>query len=158
SPGAATLNVLKLARREVQMPIRSAVTQALAEGHVAHQIVKVTDGDKLETVRVEAVPLTDPESNMRCVLVMFIPVTKEDEASDPPQETQLVSDDDKTGELERELQQTREYLQTTIEELEASNEELKSSNEELQSANEELQSINEEIETSKEELQSTNEE
>jgi two-component system, chemotaxis family, CheB/CheR fusion protein len=62
------------------------------------------------------------------------------------------------GDLEKELQNTRESHQTTIEELESTNEELKSTNEELQSSNEELQSTNEELESSKEELQSLNEE
>ena len=60
--------------------------------------------------------------------------------------------------LERELQDTREYLQTVVEELETSNEELQSLNEELQAANEELQSTNEELESTNEELQASNEE
>ena len=47
------------------------------------------------------------------------------------------------GELEYELQQTRENLQTTIEELEATNEEKQATNEELIASNEELQSTNE---------------
>jgi len=155
--GTATLNVLKLARRELQMPIRTVVTQALAEGHVASQVVHLAGNGESGAVRIEAVPVNDPESNTRCVLVMFVPAAEAEE-TEPVLEATPASPNERTSELERELQQTREYLQTTIEELEASNEELKSSNEELQSANEELQSINEEIETSKEELQSTNEE
>lgn len=62
------------------------------------------------------------------------------------------------GDLEQELQHTRERHHGAIEELETSNEELKSINEEMQSANEELQSTNEELEATKEEQQSLNEE
>ena len=62
------------------------------------------------------------------------------------------------GELQAELDATREDLRLTIEQMEAANEELKASNEEIHSINEELQASNEELETSKEELQSLNEE
>jgi two-component system CheB/CheR fusion protein len=155
--GVASLNVLKLARREIQMPIRAVVSMALTEGRVASQVVQLPPGSEPEFVRIEAVPVNDPGNDTRCVLVMFVTANESEEVAEPSH-SEPATPEDKSTELERELQQTREYLQTTIEELEASNEELKSSNEELQSANEELQSINEEIETSREELQSTNEE
>lgn len=60
------------------------------------------------------------------------------------------------GELEDEVQHTREHLQATIEELESSNEELQSTNEELVSSNEELQSTNEELHSVNEELNTVN--
>ena len=62
------------------------------------------------------------------------------------------------AELERELQETRDFLRSLQEQHEEATEELQASAEEIQSANEELQSINEELETSKEELESSNEE
>lgn len=54
---------------------------------------------------------------------------------------------ERVGELEKELQFTKESLQATVEELETSNEELQSSNEELIASNEELQSTNEELQS-----------
>ncbi|MEI8094347.1 MAG: chemotaxis protein CheB [Spirochaetales bacterium] len=73
----------------------------------------------------------------------------------PPQEVnQLYAG--RVGDLERELQFTRESLQATVEELETSNEELQSSNEELIASNEELQSTNEELQSVNEELYTVN--
>ncbi|MEZ4655122.1 MAG: CheR family methyltransferase [Candidatus Eisenbacteria bacterium] len=60
------------------------------------------------------------------------------------------------GELQLELQQTRESLQATIEELQSSNEEQQSTNEELVASNEELQSTNEELQSVNEELFTVN--
>jgi two-component system, chemotaxis family, CheB/CheR fusion protein len=65
---------------------------------------------------------------------------------------------ERVGELEKELQFTRESLQATVEELETSNEELQSSNEELIASNEELQSTNEELQSVNEELYTVNSE
>lgn len=65
---------------------------------------------------------------------------------------------ERVGELEKELQFTRESLQATVEELETSNEELQSSNEELIASNEELQSTNEELQSVNEELFTVNSE
>ena len=62
------------------------------------------------------------------------------------------SEDDRVGQLEDELDETRSKLRSAVEELETSNEELKSSNEEMMSMNEELQSTNEELATVNEEL------
>lgn len=62
------------------------------------------------------------------------------------------------GDLEQELQFTRESLQATIEELETSNEELQATNEELLASNEELQSTNEELQSVNEELFTVNSE
>jgi PAS domain S-box-containing protein len=66
------------------------------------------------------------------------------------------ADAERSRQLQRELDTTREELQCTIEELEASNEELKASNEEIRSMNQQLQTTNEQLETSKESLQALN--
>jgi two-component system CheB/CheR fusion protein len=60
------------------------------------------------------------------------------------------------GELEQELQFTRESLRSTVEELQSANEELQSTNEELQSSNEELETSREEMQSLNEELQTVN--
>jgi two-component system CheB/CheR fusion protein len=62
----------------------------------------------------------------------------------------------RVGQLERELNYTRETLQATVEELESSNEELQATNEELIASNEELQSTNEELHSVNEELYTVN--
>src|SRR5215472_1097522 len=158
-PGTATLNLLRLARPELHVELRTATHRALAENvptSARHLGLRI--GDAIHSVAIEVHPLRDPETATRSLLVLF----REESDLGPPEETavsaRLVAVDTRTDDLERELASTKEYLQSAIEELETSNEELKSANEELQSSNEELQSTNEELETSKEELQSTNEE
>ncbi len=89
-------------------------------------------------------------------LLCFRPPREPSSASVPEQLDQLVLG--RVGDLERELQFTRESLQATVEELETSNEELQSSNEELIASNEELQSTNEELQSVNEELYTVNSE
>ncbi|HET9036231.1 MAG TPA: chemotaxis protein CheB [Myxococcaceae bacterium] len=156
-PGTATLNLLKLARPELHLDLRTATHRALADDAPTTARVGAKLGEALGQVSVEVHPLRDPESGIRSLLVLFRGEGP-GEVTEEPAQVAAPATDPRTEELERELAGTREYLQATIEELEAANEELKSANEELQSSNEELQSTNEELETSKEELQSTNEE
>ena len=158
-PGTATLNLLRLARPELHVELRTAIHRALAENvptSARHLGLRV--GEAIQTLTIEVHPLRDAETGTRSLLVLF----RDEDGTAPPDDSlhqpRASAPDSRAEELERELVSTKEYLQSTIEELEASNEELKSANEELQSSNEELQSTNEELETSKEELQSTNEE
>jgi two-component system CheB/CheR fusion protein len=157
APGAATLNVLKLARPELLLALRTVLNKTLSEGTAA-----ISPATPLRTetgsraVTLEVIPLFDG-GGRRSLLVLFIDVTPA-AAALAARSAGGPEGDPHVAELERELASNKEYLQSTIEELEASNEELQSANEELQSSNEELQSTNEELETSKEELQSTNEE
>src|SRR5262245_16578358 len=158
-PGTATLNLLRLARPELHVELRTATHRALAENvPTAARHLGLRIGDEIHSVSIEVHPLRDPETATRSLLVLF----REDDGGPLPEEPipapRPPAPDNRTEDLERELASTKEYLQSAIEELETSNEELKSANEELQSSNEELQSTNEELETSKEELQSTNEE
>ncbi len=62
------------------------------------------------------------------------------------------------GELQDELNRSKEELETAYEELQSANEELETTNEELQSSNEELETTNEELQSSNEELETMNEE
>ncbi|MBI4206054.1 MAG: PAS domain-containing protein, partial [Betaproteobacteria bacterium] len=164
APGAASLNLLKLARPELQMTLRKAVTEAARNvTPVKVRDVRLrTDGFRRK-VHLEVIPVaTVPAAQGRYFLVLF----EEDRspAAQPPHGRAAVGKRGAKGEdqefvkLQDELAATREYLQSVIEEQEAANEELRSANEESHSTNEELQSINEELETAKEELQSTNEE
>jgi two-component system CheB/CheR fusion protein len=160
-PGAPSFNILRLARPDLHVELRRGLHEAKASGTRVTVECRLIDDGGARTVKIEVVPVIEPESKTRCYLVLF-------HEPEPPQElprpapgaetTDESQEDQRRQELERELLVTKEYLQSTIEELESANEELKSSNEELQSSNEELQSTNEELETSKEELQSSNEE
>jgi two-component system CheB/CheR fusion protein len=157
APGEASLNILRLARPELHADLRRTIHQAMTENTNISAVCTMFEDGKRRSFRLEVVPMTEPETRARCLLVLFNePITHPPEEREP---ADLASPaEQRIAELERELGLTKEYLQSTIEELESSNEELKSSNEELQSSNEELQSTNEELETSKEEMQSTNEE
>ncbi len=160
SPGTATLNVLRLARPEMSADLRRAIHEAMKTNARAMVESKVVAGDQARKVGIEVLPILEPDTKNKCLLVLFhqagteAPMAIADDRESGP----FPHENDRVQDLERELLVTKEYLQTTVEELESSNEELKSSNEELQSSNEELQSTNEELEASKEELQSSNEE
>ncbi len=155
--GTATLNVLKVVRFELHVALKRALDQAVTtEQRVTAEVTYATGGRSV-AVTLDVVPLSDPDTRARCLLVLFQPMAAAREAPLPaPGPAPALGL--RIQELEGELALTHEYLQATIEEKESTLEELKSANEELQSSNEELQSTNEELETSKEELQSTNEE
>ena len=158
-PGTATLNLLKLARPELHLELRSTTGRALRENvPTSGRATLLAGGDQTRLVSIEVHPLRDPETNTRSLLVLFREAEQDRNAEADMPHAQLSTEGDRTQVLEHELASTKQFLQSAIEELETSNEELKSANEELQSSNEELQSTNEELETSKEELQSTNEE
>jgi two-component system CheB/CheR fusion protein len=161
-PGAPSFNILRLARPDLHVELRRALQEARSKNGRASVDCRIADDGTVRPITIEVMPVVDPETKVRCFMVLFHEernMQSAREASDAASSlAQSTTGESGTQELERELIMTKEYLQSAIEELESSNEELKSSNEELQSSNEELQSTNEELETSKEELQSSNEE
>jgi two-component system, chemotaxis family, CheB/CheR fusion protein len=173
-PGAPSFNILRLARPDLHVELRRVLTEARSNNRRASVAARIAEDGNVRPVTIEVIPVLEPETKVRCFMVLFHEEKDKGKGREQGAETGAhslheVSDgpssvnpstmgDERTQELERELTMTKEYLQSAIEELESSNEELKSSNEELQSSNEELQSTNEELETSKEELQSSNEE
>jgi two-component system CheB/CheR fusion protein len=160
TPGSASLNLLKMARQDLAAELRTLVHKAGKEGKpLRREGVRMHLPGGGTTIDLQAMPLSGPIAEERCLLVLFEEARHPVEERAPKQATQTsMGDHDRVRELEQELTTSREYMQSIIEEQEATNEELKSANEEIQSANEELQSTNEELETAKEELQSTNEE
>jgi two-component system CheB/CheR fusion protein len=160
TPGAPSFNIFRLARPELHVDLRRSIHEAQAKNARVGVECKLKDGATTRPFKLEVLPLTDPETKSRCLLVLFHEpaAPREPPVAQEAGRDAVASEEQHLQELERELLVTREYLQSVIEELESSSEELKSSNEELQSSNEELQSTNEELETSKEELQSSNEE
>ena len=163
--GRATLNLLKMAREGLMLPLRTAIQKAKKDdATVKKEGVRIRHDAESRQVNLEVVPIKGLAAPERCFLVLF-------EQSHPQnlgQEIELreekagrtkrKTEDRQVERLQEELAATREYMQSLVEQQEAANEELQSSSEEIQSSNEELQSINEELETAKEELESSNEE
>jgi two-component system, chemotaxis family, CheB/CheR fusion protein len=168
APGAATLNLLKMGREGLLLPLRNLMEQAKQAKHPVRQgNVRVKCNGGYREINLVVSPFKPVTSKARLFVVLFedpqllqappIPEPKSPEAAKPKPEPAR----EETTELERlaeELSGTRAYLNSIIEEREASNEELKAANEEIVSSNEELRSTNEELQTAKEELQATNEE
>jgi two-component system CheB/CheR fusion protein len=157
--GAASFNVLKMAREGLLAELRAAIIASRKRDEpVRREGISVkTDGAAL-LVNLEVISF-GTEGKDRFQLVLF-EEAPEPQSAGPGRRNKAATAEETSGvtRLKRELEATREYLQSIIEEQEAMNEELRSANEEIQSSNEELQSTNEELETAKEELQSSNEE
>src|SRR5579884_517109 len=156
--GAASFNILKMVNEELRIELRSALHKVFTKREkVARSQIRFEGEGKVRTIRltVQSFPQKTMEGLAMVIFeeIATLPSGDLGQAADRP-----VQVDQRTNDLENELNATKESLQMTIEELETSNEELQSTNEELQSTNEEMQSSNEELETSKEELQSINEE
>ena len=160
SSGAASFNVLKMAREGLLVELRAAILKARRTGNpVRADRLHVRQDDHFRDVSLEVIPVKGNGAGPH-FLVLFEEAgrSKARPAAARPPKSASPAEHETIVKLDRELLSTKEYLQSIIEELEASNEELKSANEEILSSNEELQSTNEELETAKEELQSTNEE
>ncbi|BBC22641.1 CheR family methyltransferase [Pseudanabaena sp. ABRG5-3] len=161
APGKASLNLLKMARSELKLELRSLIHSA------KHQDIPVCkDGIEIQQdllVKIDVVPLRI--NSDRFFLVLF------ESRPNPSMSTNLairtLSKSRKLRQIEAErevirltyeLENTKEYLRSIIESQETINQDLKVAGEEFLSSNEELQSANEELETAKEEIQATNEE
>lgn len=156
--GEATTNVMKMVREELRFELQGSL-------HAAREKKRTFDSRPIPVkfnghphpVILHVRPSQEPNEH-DFVLIMFEerePAEPADEGeSDRPQGRESI----RIGELEEELNKTRQRLRTTIEEYESNKEEMKAASEEMQSTNEELRSTMEELETSKEELQSINEE
>ncbi len=164
SPGIVTLQLNRMLREEIAMPVMEAVKRSLVEDipvRVDGLQLKV-ENQKLEAT-LEVLPIHSPEARIRCFLIMFVSSALSGSARhnlllNAPS-AELVEDNAQLiAQLQQDLANTKLYLQSLLDERDARNQELVSANEEIQSSNEELQSTNEELETTKEELQSSNEE
>lgn len=155
--GRPNLNILQMVRPEIHHMLSVALQQALREQKpIFKKNLRVNDKATFEAFDLLVRPVKIPAYKPLFLLVVFQPAPEQQ----PPQSEPAVAHKktSRQNELQKELQEMRQYLNTTIQELQTRNDELQASNEELQSTNEELKSTNEELETSREELQSTNEE
>jgi len=159
APGAASFNLLKMAREGLLAELRTAVHAARKKDtSVRREGIPITSDGETRIVNIDVIPFVGPSSG-RYFIILFEPAQPEPASKSRRKKTPAPAVESKqSARLKRELEATRDYLQSIIEEQEAMNEELRSANEEIQSSNEELQSTNEELETAKEELQSSNEE
>jgi two-component system CheB/CheR fusion protein len=160
TPGAASLDLLRMAREELRLPLRRAIDRARAEKRPAKEMdIVLAVGEKRRTVTLEVIPFAVHASPQRFFLVLFEDVPSNG-ATPEASLTPVASQVERAGEdaLRQELGSTRQYLESVIEQAEATNEELRAANEEIVSSNEELRSTNEELQSAKEELQATNEE
>ncbi|MGH9322389.1 MAG: chemotaxis protein CheB [Vicinamibacteria bacterium] len=168
APGKAALNLLKMAREGLLVPLRAALRRARNDrARVRQESVRVKSNGGSRHIALEVIPLEGPGGAGVFFLVLFEEVLSSDlsapsggtdarpiDATGPDADSR----EEEVTRLTQELASTREYLQSVTEQYDAGIEELQSANEEAQSANEELQSVNEELETSKEEIQSSSEE
>lgn len=159
--GRVDLDVIKMARTEVAIPLGNGLQQAIRDGDAVtfDQIAFQSETGEYQSIRLRIRPLPGTRGTG------FYAVLFDDrQTPDPHSNDRVVPFDidenvkQRIADLESELKQTREHLQATIEELETSNEELQATNEELLSSNEELQSTNEELQSVNEELITVNSE
>jgi two-component system CheB/CheR fusion protein len=166
--GRTTLDLLKMARGDLMLPLRAAINKARKQGKaVRTEEVSLSHDGEGRKVNLEVIPLKNLKERHYLVLFEQAPERRAGRAGESPRSTGRLAttrpaagreEVRRVARLELELRETRDYLQSVREQHEAANEELQASNEEMTSANEELQSMNEELETSKEELESSNEE
>jgi two-component system CheB/CheR fusion protein len=166
TPGAASLDLFKMAREGLSSALRQAVHRvAKGGGPVKAEGLRVKTNGGIREVSLEVVPIGLAEGvKGRYHLILFfeerhrpterLPLTPAREREPRPKTT----GERRMAQLTQELAAAHQHLQAISEEHEAAMEELRAATEEAQSSNEELQSTNEELETSKEELQATNEE
>ena len=160
-PGEASLDLFRMLRSSLEMPLRSLINDAKKSNlPVRKEGVLFPGPGRASLLNLEAIPMNGSAGRERSFLLLFEDSRPSvaDTANPNSRKGRRSLKDARVSQLEQELATNREHLQTLIEEQESTNEELRSANEEIQSSNEELQSTNEELETAKEELQSTNEE
>lgn len=163
APGSASLNLLKMARDGLTMPLRLLLNKAAKQDLPVKQSgIELRQNGRDSVVTIEVRPLKLGIGAERFFLIIFresnAGAVGPSRAKGEGQAKMARQRGEEVARLEQELSSTKVSLQSIIEEQDATNEELQSANEEIQSSNEELQSTNEELETAKEELQSTNEE
>ncbi|MBE9208918.1 PAS domain-containing protein [Nostoc sp. LEGE 06077] len=171
--GRPSFNLLKMAKEELRLELRTAIHQAKKYGVVVRKEgIKISDEDQAKLIKIDVFPFEAPVSTGHYFLVMFaemsaiansLDVAGDGSSSVPSDRTRnrrrkSTDNQNEINQLKQDLATTKEYLQSIIEEQQATNQDLRAANEEILSSNEELQSTNEELETAKEEIQATNEE
>jgi two-component system CheB/CheR fusion protein len=161
-PGEATLNLLRMARENLALPLRRTIQAAARQNYsVREPGIAVEHRGEKRIVNLEVTPIAGSAVGERYFLVVFEEQAVRVDAEQASAVSLLVPEvdvDTRLRELQQQVGELRESLRNAREDHEASSEELRAANEEVSSANEELQSSNEELSTTKEELQGANEE
>jgi two-component system CheB/CheR fusion protein len=166
APGKDSLNLLKMARKGLSWPLRSAISTARKENHaVTKEGLQVDEAGMTRQVRVTVEPFNGPSADYYFLLLF-------EETSPLPVPGPIASP---SGEpaghatrheaaawyiaaLEQELAAIWAGMVRVIEERDTVNEELVIANEETLTINEELQNLNEALQAAKEELEANNDE
>jgi len=184
--GTATLQLLKLVRPELVMPLRAAIHTASSErcpvrqeqialdgdlgGHEARSDAETAGAAAGRSVAIEVLPYQPAFTTAQYFVVLF----EEQHASErvPPSSPETPREDAaETSHIPadrhprprpraevRRIAALRDELTATKRYLQAIVEEYEGANEELRAANEEIQSANEELQSTNEELETTKEE
>src|SRR2546426_7293296 len=75
APGAASFSIMRLARPELHIELKRAIHQAFSEDRRVSADVKYYDDGKPSAVRLDLVPIQEPDTKTRCLLVAFLPLT-----------------------------------------------------------------------------------
>ncbi|TAE54275.1 MAG: PAS domain-containing protein, partial [Nostocales cyanobacterium] len=164
APGKPTFNILKMAKEELRLDLRSSIYEAQRENKItSREDIQIRTKEFVRRVRIDVIPFQIASQKKWLNLILFQeqhPVIISETVT-----PEIVSDQEITNNtdeiiagLKKELKNNKEYLQSIIEEQQSTNQDLRAANEEILSSNEELQSTNEELETAKEEIQASNEE
>lgn len=164
-PGRPNFNLMKMAKDELRLELRTAIHQAKnRQVPVNKSGIQITDNQQVRQVRIDIVPFKPDAAREWYFLVLFTDISSSTAVSQivtgsgQSRRRKANNQEQEINRLKQELSANKEYLQSIIEEQQATNQDLRAANEEILSSNEELQSTNEELETAKEEIQATNEE
>lgn len=162
-PGLVTMDATKLITKEFSIPLSTGVQKVIErEETLSFSKIFVDLGDGQKSMMQMRIKLLPYKKGQNPLVGVFINEMNTAAASEESNDVKGITFDisreaqERIGDLEQELQFTRENLQATVEELETSNEELQATNEELLASNEELQSTNEELQSVNEELFTVN--
>ena len=157
--GRQGLEVVEQVDEQLRPLLTGGIRRALlATSPITFKNVRIDGGGESADINVTIRKVAPRDTEVPHVLISFEAI---DGAPVRPALTPMEIDvgqlsRDQLGNLQTELDYTKENLQSAIEQLETGNEELQASNEELMSSNEELQSTNEELQSVNEELYTVN--
>lgn len=170
APGRPSFNLVKMAKEELRLELRTAIYHARQQqAPVRKEGLEIRQDNQIRQVKLDIIPFKPANTQEYYFLVLFTDTSRStatnsisvparsDSLMESQQQQQAIYEQE-NSQIKQELATTRNYLQSIIEEQQATNQELRAANEEILSSNEELQSTNEELETAKEEIQATNEE
>jgi len=161
--GEPSFHLLRMARPELVVDLRTAIHQAKKEGGEVRKsgIPLQQDGTPV-LVDLQVWPLKGRGARECDFLVVLQQAARQEPPeSKKPKVSRWEGKQRMQAETmrrDRELASAHEQLRAMIQDNEAASEEMRAMNEEVLSSNEELQSTNEELETAEEELESSNEE